>query len=288
MVRVPTLRRTPNVVVIIDRSGSMTQPFSGGGTRWTALRMALSSMPDGITYILRNAVRFGVVFYSDDPEFGGCPDVSNVRAALDNFTAIDMAYGRNTPGGNTPTGDAVGGALSRIAMLAPERMDPTFFLLATDGEPGSCADSSDIVAGRALVIDQVTAAFEMGIPTYVLSVGPDVAMSHLQDVANAGTGVAPGGADAPFWVANDYAGLTDALATIVGGVISCEIELEGEINPAFACSGLVTLGGDELECETDWRATDGTHIELLGEACERLQSGADEELVATFPCDVLI
>lgn len=279
---------TPNVVVIIDQSGSMNLAFPGSTSRWTALRDALIAMPDGLTYAFRDLVRFGTVMYTDDPEFPGCPETSSVTARIDSYSEIQMQFMRNFPGGNTPTGEAVTEVVSRIDTLAPERTDPTFIILATDGEPALCADGADVTMGRALVVEQVGNAFDMGMRTFVLSVGDEIANVHLQEVANAGAGHMAGEPDAPYWVATDFAGLSDSLSEIAAMGISCLIELEGRIDPMLACGGTVTLGGDELACDTDWEAVDESHIRLLGPACERLQEGAGDTLVATFPCDVLI
>lgn len=285
---VDTHRTPPNVMVIIDRSGSMSQPFSGEATRWEALHTALTSMPDGLAYQLRDTVRFGAVMYSEEPETPGCPELGTATARLDGYIAIDFEYMRNVPGGNTPTGDAVMATLDRLTTLVPDT-GPIHLVLATDGEPATCADGTDVMGGRALVIEQVTAAFERGIRTHVLSVGTEIANTHLQEVANAGAGHEPGEPDSPFWVATDYTTLRDSLSEIVGGVISCEIELEGMIDPAFACEGTVTLDGDILACRTDWRPIDSSHIELIGPACARLRDeSAEETLVASFPCDVFI
>ncbi len=286
-VHVDTRRTTPNVIVVLDRSGSMTTDFDPGVSRWNAVEAALIGMPDGLVTSLAPAVRFGIVMYSEDVEVLGCPDLATVPAALDNYAAISIEYGWNSPGGNTPTGETLQAVVARLAELAPSRTDPTFILLATDGEPATCADGTDVTTGRSLVVDTVGTAFGMGVRTYVISVGTEIGMSHLQDVANAGMGVAPGAPDAPFWVATDTSGLHDALAAVVTGVVSCTVELVGRIDPAGACRGSVALGADTLMCGTDWRAVDATHIELLGAACSRFQHST-EALMATFPCDVIL
>ena len=287
-VRLETVRKIPNVIVIIDRSGSMNLEFDGGRNRWVALRDALIAEPGGLVATLASDVRFGLVMYSDDPEFGSCPDLSVTPATIDALPAFVSAYMLNSPGGNTPTGDTILETVARIADLAPMREDPTAILLATDGEPGSCADSSDVTAGRALSVEAVTQAFAMGIHTYALSVGTEVGTAHLQDVANAGVGHVTGEPDAPYWVATDISGLDSALWSIVTNVLSCEIELSGGmIDTALACHGTVTLGSDTLECGTDWRPVDSMHIELLGDACERLKH-MGEPLTASFPCDVIL
>lgn len=282
-----TTRVTPNVVIIVDRSGSMNLEFDGGRSRWEVLEDALYARPGGLVADLEDVVRFGVVMYSEDPDFGSCPDLSTSPARISNYDTLAAQFATSSPGGNTPTGQAIEAVLAAIDFLAPVRTDPTVIVLATDGEPATCEDGTDIDAGRLRTIAAATAAYDVGIETYVVSVGTEIAMEHLQAVANAGVGSTPSDPDAPFWVATSAAGLHDALDTIVSGVVSCEVELVGEITPELACLGTVTLGTDELECETEWRAVDSTHIEILGDACERLR-GSTDALVGTFPCDVIV
>ncbi len=288
-VMVGATRVTPNVIFVIDRSGSMTERFEGSRTRWEVLEDSLLARPDGIVFALQSSVRFGFAMYSEQGAIAGCPDLITVPCALDNYTTIDTEYRMHDPGGGTPTGDSIQAILGMLGALVSERDDPTILILATDGEPDTCEDGDDEVGGRRESLDAVRAAFALTPPirTYAISVGTGVGMTHLQDVANAGLGRMPGEPDAPFWVATDTAGLRAALETIVGGALSCTVELRGSIDVAAACSGEVRLGGDLLACGTDWRAVDSTHIELLGAACDRLQSSTDP-LTATFPCGVVI
>jgi len=287
-VRVATTRTTPNVLLVIDASGSMVMDFDSGHSRWNVLRDALTMSPDGLVNTLQTEVRFGAVMYTDDPEPPACPDVFTTPTVLNGLVPIGGLYGMSGPSGNTPTGDTIQYILTNLDTLVPDHAtDPTILVLATDGEPGTCASSGDVGAGRALTVNRVAAAHTVGVDTYVISVGVGIALTHLQDVANAGLGVPAGGPDAQYWVANDTTGLHDALHEIVGGLLSCHLELVGHIVPARACEGTVTLGGTPLVCGTDWRAVDATHIELLGTACDTALAGGGE-LIATFPCDVLI
>ena len=284
-VTVGATRVTPNVILVIDQSGSMDDPFGGGASRWEALRDSLLAMPDGPIFSLQGSVRFGVAMYTSA---ASCPRLITIPAALDNYTAIETEYARQGPASGTPTGDSIQAVLSMLGTLAPVRTEPTILVLATDGEPDTCEDGDDTVGGRLESIAAVEAAFGMGIKTFVLSVGTDIAMAHLQDVANAGLGRGAAGPDAPFWVASDASGLVRDLEAIIGGVASCQLTLEGRIDPAGACAGDVHFVGEPpLMCGTDWRAVDETHIELLGAACDRLQMTGDV-LSATFPCGVIL
>lgn len=281
-------RVIPNVMLIVDRSGSMeSNEFSPGVTRWDALETALFDPANGLVTGLEASVRFGIAMYSNDTRTMTCPDLFTVPCRLRNAEAIEAEYiFRTPPRGDTPTGQSISAVLGMIDTLVPERSatSPTFFVLATDGEPDTCEDGTDLALGRMRSVEGVTAAFDVGINTYVVSVGAEVAMSHLQDVANAGAG-APG---SPFYVATDTVALVEALRTIVRGVASCDVRLEGMVVPALACDGTVSLGGTPLMCGTDWMLLDdGRTIRLLGAACDRLQSSG-ETLTASFPCEAVL
>lgn len=57
--------------------------------------------------------------------------------------------------------------------------------------------------------------------------------------------------------------------------------------PGEECSGDVTLNGEVLRCNTDYRAEQQT-LELLGDACKRLRSQPTSKLSASFACDDVI
>lgn len=291
-INLDTERVTPNVLVIIDRSGSMETnefPPGSGVTRWDALRDSLLATPDGLLFSLQASVRFGIVMYREQGSIAGCPDLESVPCALDNYSAIDAVYSPANAGGGTPTGDSITAVLGMLGTLVTEPADPTIIVLATDGEPDTCEDGDDEVNGRLESIAAVTAAFGMDIRTFVISVGTDVGAAHLQDLANAGLGRGPGDPDAMYWVASDTTGLNTALETIIGGVVGCEITLVGTIDPTMACTGEVRIGGDLLDCEdpNGWRAIDATHIELLGTACDRLETTGDP-VTGRFPCEAVV
>lgn len=280
----------PSVLLLIDRSRSMDTRFNRDGSRWEVLRDELLA-PSGLIATLESNVRFGISLYTA-PRRGMCPDLISVPAVLDNYDVIRSEYEMHDVGLYTPTGDAVTAVLGDLDELAPDR-ENTILIIATDGEPNTCenrsTDNEAYEEGRIESLGAVEAAFAMGIRTYAISVGDDVGEDHLQDVANAGLGNAPGDPDAPFYVATDTTGLQDALSEIIGGVVSCELELSGAIDPAEACMGTVSLDGMVLPCDDPdgWRAVDSTHIELTGDACDELMGGG-ERVTATFPCDALV
>lgn len=294
-VRVQAMRVTPTVILVIDQSGSMTADF-GRSDRWNSLRDSLLATPDGFIAALESSVRFGVALYSAEADDSGivgmCPQIQWIPPALDNFAAIDAVYGdpAQQPIDETPTGESLDAVLDRLTMTPDPSADPTIFILATDGEPDTCAEPNP-QNGQPEALAAVERAYGIGVRTFIISVGEDVSRGHLQDVANAGVGSGPGDPDAPFYVAGDDDGLRDALRAIIGGELSCVVTLSGQIQDLDrACDGRVILNGTPIPCDDPdgWRATDATHIELQGDSCDLLQSTPGATLEATFPCDVVL
>ena len=275
----------PTVMLVVDRSGSMRADY-GGPSRWEALYATLMDPTAGIVTRLADEVRFGLLLYSghDGNPDGPCPILHDVAPAQGNVSAIDAVYGGIDPGEGTPTGAAVAAATPMIDAISEP--GPKLFILATDGLPDTCgAPSEDSSAqARGRVLSAVGAAHDKDITTYVIGVGPDISNEHLQEVANAGRGMPPGGPGAAaYYRALDAAALVDAFQEIIDGARGCVFELDQPVDPDIA-QGTVTLDGAPLEPGTDWHLRDGGTLELLGAACETILAGGDHTVEATFTC----
>jgi len=301
----------PNVLLLVDRSGSMSGDVMGGITRWEAVRAALVDPTTGIVPRLEAEVNLGLTLYTgpddgyvgnpdtvgmDDPDYietEVCPYLVQVPIALDNYTPIDTAYRplviRNRSHGQTPTGESIEGALPALTTL-----DPTLYpgrrvlVLATDGEPDLCANGDDEEGGRARSVEAVQAAFDAGVTVFVISVGDDVGEQHLHDLANLGQGFP---ADDPmdrFYRANDAASLAQAFEDIVNGVRACVFSLDGTVQ-GDGSNGTVTVDGTPVTFDdpNGWRLNDPTTVELVGSSCDLVKSG-DHEVNISFPCGVII
>lgn len=272
----------PTMVLLIDQSGSMTEDF-GALERWNAVYETLMDADDGVVSRLQGRIRFGLALYSsnDGNQGGECPLLTEVAPALDGFAAIDAAFAPARPIDDTPTGESL--AKVAAALAAFPEAGPKAIVLATDGEPDTC-DEPDPQNGQEESIAAAQAAFASGIPTHVISVGDEVSQAHLQQLANAGAGLAVDASDpAPYYQALAPDQLIAAFDAIIGGAVSCSFTLEGEVQ-TDACDGTVSIDGDALDCDTEWRLVDGSTIELLGAACDRLEDGSAHAVEATFPC----
>ncbi len=282
---------TPTVQLLIDQSGSMGQSF-GNTDRWSAVYDSIMDNM-GVVSSLQSTIRFGLTLYSGAADPGDtCPALDTVAPALDNYTALDAVYGPASPKQETPTGESLEAVIDVLA--ASTEPGRKIIVLGTDGEPDTCADpesntTQTAEAARQVALTAAERAFDSGIRVYIVSVGSDVGAAHLQDMANAGSGLPVGGTDnAQYFVANSPDELVTAFGTIVGGVAGCLFTINGEVDVAKAAQGLVSLDGTPLDFGTEWIMLDGKTFEVLGQACETIKDGSLHHISAVFPCGVII
>jgi hypothetical protein len=266
--------QTPTMVLLVDQSGSMTEDF-GGDTRWNVITNVLIDPNTGIVPQFAAAMRLGLTLYTSmDGNTTGmeCPMLTEVAPALDNAGPIEATMSMAVPVLDTPTGESLEAVWQDLdALDVPGRK---YILLATDGEPDTCAVPNPS-EGQPEAVAAAQAAFAAGIETFVISVGADVSQAHLQDMANAGQGVQPGDPDAQFYLALDQAALVDAFGDILAGVRSCQLDLDAPLTDADAASCSVEVNGTvvPLGDPNGWQLNTPTEVELLGTACDALQTG---------------
>ncbi len=184
----------PDVMLVLDQSGSMDDPF-GTTIRWEAMRDALfgpngGQNDDGIIFQLQGALNMGATLYTNAGG-GGCPDLTTTALALNNASAIEAMLAPPTaPAVDTPTGESI----DAVVAAFPDNGNPRVIVLATDGLPDTCAVPNPPTPDAQLAANDVaetavTNAFTAGITTFALSIGPDISEDHLQRLANAGQGI---------------------------------------------------------------------------------------------------
>jgi len=279
----------PTVVILIDQSGSMTTDF-GGVSRYQAVRDALVGT-GGVVVDLEAKVRFGATLYTGD---GGsnCPILTAEPADLNNLVDIRTLLDGNAPASETPTGESLDAVRVDLVANPPPPDSPPFVVIATDGEPDTCAVPNP-QNGQPEAIAAAQAAYAAGIEVFMLGVGDGTSDAHLQDMANAGVGLPLNTTTpAPFYRGNDPAQLTAAFQTIINGVRSCQLDLDGNVDPSHAGDGVVTMTIDgvsrTLVLGTDWQLIDSNTIELIGQACTDFLDQDNVSLDAEFPCGTVV
>lgn len=270
---------TPSISLLIDRSQSMGDSI-GGQSRYQAVRDSLVGTT-GVVTQLESRAHFGASLYSTDAP---CPKLYSVGRAMNNRAAIAQLIDSQRPEGNTPTGPSIDQAVAAFQAAPPPVGSPPVIVLATDGLPNGCNGGN----GEQASINAAAASFAAGIRLFVLSVGNGINDGHLQAVANAGAGVQPGQPNAPYYIANTPQDLRAAFDQIISGVVSCELQLSGTVDPQRAAAGTVKLNGMPLTFGTDWELASGTVLRLLGNACSTLKTTPGSTVTATFPCGAVL
>ena len=271
----------PSIQLVIDRSGSMgTLLPNTNQTRYQAMRDALVGT-NGVVGQLQAKAHFGASLYSSDSP---CPRFYNTAArTLNNFNQVKALIDSQSPAGNTPTPPAIDAAVALFAANPPPMGSPPIIVLATDGLPNSCAGDDT----QAQSVVSAKNAYTAGVRTFVLGIA-GVNDSFLQSMANAGQGVQQNQTNAKFYTANSPADLQMAFQQIIGGVVSCELTINGTVDVDQAKGGSVTLNGMQLMYGSEWELVNGTTIRLLGQACENLKGSSNPVVKATFPCGSVI
>ena len=326
--RIHVSRNTPQIMFVVDGSGSMCESF-GGMTRWSSLRTALLEPTNGLIPRLQATAEFGLLIYDGtiDPflaisavggspspacagmyleqkAMGDCPGLVPVPVAINNAPAIDMAYPMTELGGSTPTDKAMTRAVDDLLAIRPTNPDEErksqFIILATDGQPNDiCVGGvgGDGNAQKMGVIAQVDRASAEGIKTFVVSLaGGDMGLqAHLDEVARHGDPMNP--------MARTYSPetpeeLVTALAALVGGAVGCDVMLNGTVMAGQECTGTVTMNGLAIPCceggncmgapPSGWRLKDASTIELVGNNCIDFLTAQSATLNAGFPCGVFV
>jgi hypothetical protein len=300
-VQVTPTRSIPNVMFLVDQSGSMDANDFGpdNANRWTAAHDAITSIVSGTESI----VRYGLTTYTsrNGDQNPPCPRLpTQVDFALDNAGTIgnESVFPSTYPsqdGDDTPTGDSIDALVSLIQTNPPPSEGPTIIVLATDGEPDSCeypdpSNSTQRDFSRNEAVSASANAHAAGMDLFVLWVGQltnQGTRDHIQAVADAGIGQS----NAQFWEGTDPQDLEDEFRAIIGASISCDVQIDKPFDDVDkACNeGDVRLNGTPLTCPDDWRVKPGFDnvIELVSSACDEFKSG-QATFTAEFPCGAIV
>lgn len=284
----------PTVALMIDRSGSML--FNDFDTsRWDAVGYALFNDTNGVVLELQDEVNFGLVMYNSNggDEGGECPIIIETPPALGVYDITKDLFETSAPQNieDTPTGDSIDWIIDNFSF---SEEGPNIIVLATDGEPDTCeipnpnnpAENPD---GRTESESSVRRAWVNGISTYIISVGSDVGVEHLEDLANIGVGKEKDDLNQEdVYVATSTDALIDAFSTIINGTRSCILTLDGTISKGYEDDGMVTIDDVEInQDENGYIIIDNSTIELVGDSCDLIKSG-DHKIGVEFPCESFI
>jgi len=288
---------TPSIQLLIDRSSSMTENFDNqsppamGPYKYPTVQDALVGT-NGVVTQLESSVYFGATLFTAFKS--ACPSLQSTPRAKNNKAAIKTLIANNPPRlrsdadpGYTPTPLGINAVVDDFAAHPAPDGSPPVIVLATDGQPNECTTTSPRLEES---VAAAANAYAHGIKLYILAVSFDDVgdRAHVQAMANAGQGVQPGQPDATPYYATNPTELAAAFQAIIGGVVSCDLQISGHVDPADGPNGTLSLNGTSLVYGTDWMIDpDGITVHLLGSACTQLKSSPNPKLDGTFPCGTI-
>jgi hypothetical protein len=265
-------RIPPNVMLVLDRSGSMGNSIDGTSTtsKWMDLKSALTNLVTNYDA----EVRFGVDLFAGDNDCAAGP-VSLMPADM-NGANVMAKVNAASPGGNTPTAATLAAVLASGAVTDATR--DNVVVLATDGEP-NCSDTD--------VTSKVAALYAAKVPTYVIGVGTGTAAdpTQLNAWAVAGHTDLPG--TTKYFQTNSPTDLKNAFDTIAGGIVSCSFKMSAPVpdpTQVYVFENGTSVPNDPANGFT-YDAT-GPTVTLNGSACAALKANPKNSVQVTYGCPV--
>jgi hypothetical protein len=294
-----TENRPPEVLFLVDRSGSTSQDLGGcyssginetGGIctydppqKWPLMTSALDQVMDG----MGDEINFGLMLFPATASQCTAGTLS-VAPGPNTADAIKGQLSAATPGGGTPTRATL--ASARLVLGgAQSGGGARVVVLVTDGLP-TCAPTPNDADSVEAVVAEVDELAQMGIRTYVVGVGSGVGSNPemLSALARAGGTALPG--SQAFYRADSPDDLRSALTSIAGQALRCSVELVTP--PANAAALVVTVAGQPVARDTGhtdgWDYDPGSDsLVFYGDACQLLGSGGQDpaKVEVRYPCD---
>lgn len=287
-------RRPAEILIVLDRSGSMKEKpsgSSGDATKW-------SLVVPGVNEVVTEtdaSVSWGLKVFpegeGDECIVGSVTDAIPVAIAAKNAAAVTAQVLATTPEGNgTPTGDAIDSAVAYLKTLSDP--NPKFILLATDGEPSCAGTKKGSTGARPYAVRAVEDAAKAGFKTFVVGVATTktTATQALNDMAVAGEMPRndPNPLATKYYLASTKDELVQSLTEIAGQVSSCVFDLTSK--PPDPGNIAVHVNGANAPKDTthtdgwDYTSSEYLQVEVYGTWCDQIKAATTNKVNFVLGC----
>ena len=299
--------KAADIMMVLDRSGSMNDVPSGSTTGLSKWQIAVPSL-EKVVSATDSSISWGLKSfpeaYTDSMTdcAGGVTSAIDVNLAMMNATPMNAAITAMQPNGKgTPTADAITQAAAYVAKLTDT--NPKYLLLATDGEPtclGTAKESSPYTMSTANAVTAIGNALKAGFPTFVVGIATDKDTSNtkLDELAMAGGEAIPSANPlaSHYYVADDANALVSELQAIAGQISTCLFPLNPPPPVLNDDTKLgVYLGAAMTKIPYDASRTNGwaytdtndTAVQVYGDWCNQIQAAGAGNVQIIFGCPMI-
>jgi hypothetical protein len=280
----------PNLLVVLDRSCSMTAGVGGGKNRWQVAVAAIGTMMTNFN----GKVRFGLTLFPDKVKPDCAQDAIPFPPAPNNEVAINDLLTKSLSSQDPlyPSGPCVTNIDTAMqqAQNEPSLKDPdrkSYVMLVTDGAQSSGCNLAGADPGTTTIIGNL---FTAGVKTFVIGFGGQgIDKAAMNGFAQAGgTPVNNGGID--YYDAADAVALDKALSDIATATLGCSFKLGKTVSDPDKL--YVFFDNDPMGVPRDptqmngWDFDPATNsVTFYGQACEKVKSGAVKDVDLVFGCN---
>jgi len=257
----------PNVMLLIDRSGSMAQPGDCGEAMCASKWEQLLALGPYLAEVKRSA-RLGLALF---------PAESSLVVPLSDADDVDeqmMSVVTSVqPGGQTPVAAALH-EMARVGALDDYARD-NILLVLTDGQPNCVCESSDVACVTDAAVEAVEALVKRTPPVDVDIIGFGSSAQNAHDTL---TAMAQAAGDEGYYQANDVEELIGTLTAVASTAVPCSFSLDETPPP----ERLIVWVDDERVDACPAEPCDAGYtydraaglVELRGASCDAIRDGA--------------
>jgi hypothetical protein len=277
----------PDVMIVLDRSCSMTQLLSGStDSKWQA---AVAAVEDA-TMLFPQRIRWGLTLFPDKTGDNCAQEDIQVPIADGTASSIQTLLTAALDSTNTlyPSGPCATNIDTGIETAAtdPGLSDPAHpgnMVLVTDGnQSGKCT----LGGGNAGTEAAIQAAQQRGVTTYVVGFGSDVDTAELDKLAMLG-GAPHSGAHA-YYQADTAGDLQQAIGAITSAVVTCTYRIDPapqDLDQTFVWFDHTQLVPRDPSHAAGWDYDPASlQLTLYGSYCDQLESGGASKIDVIFGC----
>ena len=283
----------PDILILLDRSGSMAEDLSGtmcangcgASSKWSIATTTLKSFLPTVEGI----VNWGLKLFASPDNVCIVSNTAEIAPQINNASAINARLATTDAASSTPTTAAMMNAAAYLKTLTDS--NPKFILLATDGVPtcGTAACAAGVnnsgmpnQCDDANAIAMVKAVHDMGFPTFVLGIGTSKAPGDGTLSQMAVNGGYPRNGTPAYYPIDKAQDLQDAFQSITGMVSSCFYTISPALTSGQQISG-VKADGVALT-PGDYMILGTTGVQIVGQACTDVSSGKIKKIDVQVDC----